>query len=43
VNDDLALLFLNRSYMSTIARPGVRGVERYKTRDLFFVTLWLDR
>ncbi|WP_433290240.1 ABC transporter substrate-binding protein [Pseudonocardia sp. CA-142604] len=43
VNQDLALLFLNRSYMSTITLPDVRGVQRYITRDLFYANLWLDR
>jgi peptide/nickel transport system substrate-binding protein len=43
VNNDLALLFLNRSYMSTITKPDVRGIERYLTRDLFYADMWLDR
>ncbi len=30
-------------YLSTIAKPEVKGVVRYLTRDMFFATTWLDR
>jgi peptide/nickel transport system substrate-binding protein len=43
VNQDLPLLFLSRSYLSTITKPDVKGIDRYITRDLFFASLWLDR
>jgi ABC-type transport system substrate-binding protein len=43
VNQDIPLLFLSRSYLSTITKPDVKGIDRYITRDLFFATTWLDR
>jgi peptide/nickel transport system substrate-binding protein len=43
VNQDLPFLWLSRSYLSTITKPEVKGVDRYITRDLFFSSLWLDR
>ncbi|OLT12068.1 hypothetical protein BJF78_25240 [Pseudonocardia sp. CNS-139] len=43
VNDDIALLFLSRSYLSTITKPDVRGIDRTIGRDIFFATAWLDR
>jgi len=43
VNKDLPFLWLSRSYLSTITKPEVKGVDRYITRDLFFGSLWLDR
>jgi peptide/nickel transport system substrate-binding protein len=43
VNEDIALLFLSRSYLSTITKPEVKGVDRTIGRDIFFATAWLDR
>lgn len=40
---DLALAFFSRSYLSTITKPEVKGMDRYITRDMFFATTWLDR
>ena len=42
-NEDLVLSYYSRGYLSTIAKPEVKGVVRYLTRDLFFATTWLDR
>jgi peptide/nickel transport system substrate-binding protein len=42
-NQDLALAYYSRGYLSTIAKPEVKGVVRYLTRDMFFATTWLDR
>jgi ABC-type transport system substrate-binding protein len=42
-NEDLALAYYSRGYLSTIAKPEVKGVVRYLTRDMFFATTWLDR
>jgi ABC-type transport system substrate-binding protein len=42
-NEDLAVAFYSRGYLSTIAKPEVKGVDRYLTRDMFFATTWLDR
>jgi ABC-type transport system substrate-binding protein len=42
-NQDLALAYYSRGYLSTIATPEVKGLVRYLTRDLFFATTWLDR
>jgi peptide/nickel transport system substrate-binding protein len=42
-NEDLAVAFYSRGYLSTITRPEVKGVVRYLTRDQFFATTWLDR
>jgi peptide/nickel transport system substrate-binding protein len=43
VNEDIALLFLSRSYLSTITKPDVKGIDRTIGRDIFFATTWLDR
>jgi peptide/nickel transport system substrate-binding protein len=43
INQDIPLLFLSRSYLSTITKPDVKGIDRYITRDIFFATAWLDR
>jgi hypothetical protein len=40
---DIAVGWLARSYLSTITKPDVRGVQRYLSRDTFYATLWLDR
>jgi peptide/nickel transport system substrate-binding protein len=42
-NRDLALLWLSRSYLSTIIKPDVEGIDRYLSRDMFYATTWLDR
>ena len=42
-NQDIAVAWLSRSYLSTITKPDVRGVDRYLSRDLFYGSLWLDR
>jgi ABC-type transport system substrate-binding protein len=42
-NQDIAVGYYSRGYLSTIAKPEVRGVVRYLTRDMFFATTWLDR
>ena len=40
---DVAVGWLARSYLSTITKPDVRGMQRYLSRDTFYATLWLDR
>jgi peptide/nickel transport system substrate-binding protein len=42
-NQDIPVLYYSRSYLSTIAKPEVKGMVRYLTRDTFFATTWLDR
>ncbi|MFC7658400.1 ABC transporter substrate-binding protein [Pseudonocardia benzenivorans] len=42
-NQDLAVAYYSRGYLSTIAKPEVKGMQRYLTRDTFFATMWLDR
>jgi ABC-type transport system substrate-binding protein len=42
-NEDIAMAYYSRGYLSTVARPEVKGVVRYLTRDMFFATTWLDR
>jgi ABC-type transport system substrate-binding protein len=42
-NQDLAVGYYSRGYLSTITKPEVKGVVRYLTRDMFFATTWLDR
>ncbi|GEL24592.1 glutathione ABC transporter substrate-binding protein [Pseudonocardia sulfidoxydans NBRC 16205] len=42
-NDDLAVAYYSRGYLSTIAKPEVEGMQRYLTRDTFFANMWLDR
>jgi ABC-type transport system substrate-binding protein len=42
VNQDLAVCWLSRAYLATIARAHVKGVDRYTTREMFFATLWRD-
>jgi ABC-type transport system substrate-binding protein len=42
-NQDIAVAWLSRSYLSTITKPDVKGIDRYLSRDLFYSSLWLDR
>ncbi|MHA6615932.1 ABC transporter substrate-binding protein [Pseudonocardia sp. DLS-67] len=42
-NQDIPVGYYSRGYLSTIAKPEVKGVVRYLTRDMFFATTWLDR
>ncbi|OLT12071.1 hypothetical protein BJF78_25255 [Pseudonocardia sp. CNS-139] len=42
-NQDLALAYYSRGYLSNVAKPEVKGIVRYLTRDVFFATVWLDR
>ncbi|MCO1653832.1 ABC transporter substrate-binding protein [Pseudonocardia humida] len=42
-NQDIPVAYYSRGYLSTIAKPEVKGVVRYLTRDQFFATTWLDR
>ena len=42
-NQDLVESYYSRGYLSTVAKPEVKGVVRYLTRDMFFAPLWLDR
>jgi peptide/nickel transport system substrate-binding protein len=43
VNQDLAVCWLSRAYLSTVTRKDVKGVDRYLSRDMFYASLWLDR
>jgi ABC-type transport system substrate-binding protein len=42
-NQDVSMAYYSRGYLSTVAKPEVKGVVRYLTRDMFFATAWLDR
>jgi ABC-type transport system substrate-binding protein len=42
-NQDISMAYTSRGYLSAIAKPEVKGVVRYLTRDMFFGTTWLDR
>jgi ABC-type transport system substrate-binding protein len=42
-NQDIPVAYYSRGYLSTIAKPEVKGVVRYLSRDQFFATTWLDR
>jgi peptide/nickel transport system substrate-binding protein len=42
-NQDIGVAYYSRGYLSTVAKPEVKGVVRYLTRDMFFATTWLDR
>lgn len=42
-NQDIPVAYYSRGYLSTIAKPEVKGVVRYLTRDMFLATTWLDR
>jgi peptide/nickel transport system substrate-binding protein len=43
VNRDLVACWLSRSYLATIAKPQVKGLDRYLSRDMFYASVWLDR
>jgi ABC-type transport system substrate-binding protein len=43
INQDIAVQWLSRSYLSTITKPDVKGIDRYISRDLFVAGTWLDR
>ncbi|MHA6621073.1 ABC transporter substrate-binding protein [Pseudonocardia sp. DLS-67] len=43
LNQDIAVQWLSRSYLSTITKPEVKGIDRYISRDLFVAGTWLDR
>ncbi|AEA24887.1 ABC-type transporter, periplasmic subunit [Pseudonocardia dioxanivorans CB1190] len=43
VNKDLPIQWLSRSYLSTITKPSVKGVDRYVTRDLYFAGMWKEQ
>jgi peptide/nickel transport system substrate-binding protein len=42
-NQDIAVAYYSRGYLSAVAKPEVKGIVRYLTRDMFFATTWLDR
>ena len=35
------MAYYSRGYLSTIAKPEVKGMVRYLTSDQFFATTWL--
>ncbi|TCK22237.1 ABC transporter substrate-binding protein [Pseudonocardia endophytica] len=39
-NQDIAVGYYSRGYLSTITKPEVKGMVRYLTRDMFFATTW---
>jgi ABC-type transport system substrate-binding protein len=39
---DLSMAWFSRSYLSTITRAEVKGIDRYASRDAFFARTWLD-
>jgi ABC-type transport system substrate-binding protein len=43
VNQDVAVAWLSRSYLATVTRKDVKGVERYPSRDMLYANTWLDR
>jgi len=42
-NQDIVVGWYSRGYLSTIAKPEVKGMVRYVSRDTFYATIWLDR
>ncbi|GJF04074.1 hypothetical protein PSD17_30320 [Pseudonocardia sp. D17] len=43
VNKDLVVDFFSRSYLSTITKKDVKGMDRFLSRDMWFAGTWLDR
>ncbi|WP_433285279.1 ABC transporter substrate-binding protein [Pseudonocardia sp. CA-142604] len=43
VGKDLPLAFFTRSYLSTITKKDVKGIDRFISRDMWWATTWLDR
>jgi peptide/nickel transport system substrate-binding protein len=43
VNQELLYCWLSRGFLATIAKPEVKGIDRYISRDMFFATAWVDR
>lgn len=41
-NQDIAVGYYSRGYLSTIATPRVKGLYRYVTRDSYFADVWLQ-
>jgi ABC-type transport system substrate-binding protein len=43
VGKDLVVDWFSRSYLSTITKKDVKGIERYLSRDMWWPAVWLDR
>ncbi|MHA6619957.1 ABC transporter substrate-binding protein [Pseudonocardia sp. DLS-67] len=43
VGKDLPVAFFSRSYLSTITKKDVRGIDRFISSDMWYSTTWLDR
>jgi ABC-type transport system substrate-binding protein len=43
VNQDLVACWLSRGHLTTIAKPSVKGIDRYVSRDMFYANVWVDR
>jgi ABC-type transport system substrate-binding protein len=43
VGKDLPVAFFTRSYLSTIRKRDVKGIDRFISRDMWYATTWLDR
>ncbi|OLT21822.1 hypothetical protein BJF78_33790 [Pseudonocardia sp. CNS-139] len=43
VGQDLSMAWFSRSYLSTITKPEIKGIDRYVSRDMFYANMWLDR
>ena len=43
IGKDLPVAFFSRSYLSTITKKDVRGIDRFISSDMWYATAWLDR
>jgi peptide/nickel transport system substrate-binding protein len=43
VGKDLPVAFFSRSYLSTITKKDVKGIDRFISSDMWYATTWLDR
>jgi ABC-type transport system substrate-binding protein len=43
VGKDLPIAFLSRSYLSTITKKDVKGIDRFISSDMWYATTWVDR
>ncbi|OLT19443.1 hypothetical protein BJF78_10715 [Pseudonocardia sp. CNS-139] len=41
--EDLVVAWFSRSYLSTITKQEVKGIDRYASRDGFYARTWIDR
>ena len=43
IGKDLPVAFFSRSYLSTITKKNVKGIDRFISSDMWYATTWLDR